>query len=249
MDRTLDETRYYREKDGNLIKLEIYYDEDPMHPRHDWDNIATTVCFHRRYVLGDVCAGYEGGTVTIPNTNVRYDNSADGAEAFVEWARKKLKAGELVIASLELHDHSGLTMRVHSWGDDAFGTGRTGWDSGIVGWCFITKDRAYEELLIKKGEDWTDEAKKRIISEVETYDNYLTGSVYRLVMSRLQSYRTVENGVEKVNFPDGAKWDEVDSCGGFFGCDHEKSGLLANVPDGAVRIDEDELPKQVREDA
>ena len=84
---------------------------------------------------------------------------------------------------------------------------------------------------------------------METYDNYLTGSVYRFVMSRLQSYRTVENGVEKVNFPDDAQWDEVESRSGFFGCDHEKSGLLDNVPDGAVRISEDELPKQGREDA
>ena len=31
----------------------IYYDEDPLNPRKEWDHAATMVCWHRRYDLGD----------------------------------------------------------------------------------------------------------------------------------------------------------------------------------------------------
>lgn len=242
----IDETRYYREKDGNILKLEIYRDGDPMNPRTEWDNISTMVCFHRRYNLGDVRTLKGGKTVVIPHTNVRYDNSTDGAEAFVEWAKKELKDGNLVIASLELYDHSGITMRVHGWGDEAFGYGRTGWDSCIVGWCFVTKDRAYAELVIKDDDDWGEKAKSYIKSEVETYDSYLTNEVYGFRLSRLESYVTVENGVEKVNFGRSPAWIEVDSCNGYYGSNHEKNGILDCVPKGSTRIREDELPEQVK---
>ena len=245
----IDETRYYREKDGNVLKLEIYRDSEPLNPRTDWDNVSTMVCFHRRYELGDVRPARNGTTVTIPHTNVRYDNSSDGAEAFAEWAEKELASGDIVIASLELYDHGGITMHVHGWGADAFGTGMTGWDSGVVGWCFITKDRAYDELAVGDGEDWSEKARMAIEGDVKTYDDYLTDNVYGFRLRRLESYLTVEHGVEKVNFGRSPSWLEVDSCSGYYGDDHEKSGILANVPDGAVRIDEDELPKQVREDA
>lgn len=245
----IDETRYYREADGNLLKLDIIRESDPLNPRTEWDNVATMVCFPRKYTLGDVKTLPEGKTDVIPHTNVRYDNSSDGAQAFVEWAKKELKAGNLVIASLELYDHSGITMKIHDWGDSAFGAGRTGWDSWIVGWCFITKDRAYEELAIKDGEDWTVKAKEHIEGEVKTYDDYLTNEVYRFTLSRFSSYRVVENGVEQIRFPSDAEWDEVDSCGGFYGSDHEKNGVLECVPSDAVRITADDLPNVAKEAA
>ena len=31
----------------------IYFDEDPLNPRKEWDQAATMVCWHRRYDLGD----------------------------------------------------------------------------------------------------------------------------------------------------------------------------------------------------
>lgn len=242
----IDETRYYREKDGNILKLDIIRDLDPMNPRMDWDNIATMVCFHGRYTLGDVRTLPYGKTDVIPHTNVRYDNSADGANAFAEWAKKELDAGNIVIASLELYDHSGITMRVHRWGHEAFGTGRTGWDSGIVGWCFVTKDRAFEELALKDGADWTAVAKECIMAEVEIYDDYLTNEVYRFDLYRLSP--RAANGTAPVDLQ-SAEWDEIDSCGGFYGSDHEKNGVLECIPEGAVQITEDDLTALMKETA
>lgn len=76
------------------------------------------------------------------------------------------------------------------------------WDSGQVGMIFVTKKAIREEYK------WNKITKARVAkirsylqAEVEEYDQYLTGDVY--------GYTTGD-----------------DSCWGFYGHDHEKSGLL-----------------------
>lgn len=244
-----DEIRYYREPDGSLLKLDIGYDENPLNPRTDWDNVGTMVCFHRRYTLGDMQTRPDGRTSVIPHTNVRYDNSADGAESFVEWAKERLARNELVIASLELYDHGGITIHVRDWGEEAFGTGRTGWDSGVIGWIFVTKETAFAEYGGLTEKDWKVKAQEYLADEVKTYDDYLTGEVYQYALYRLSAYRIIEHGVEKIQFNRGATWDLEDSCGGYFGYDHKKSGLLACLPLDAVRVYKADLPDVAKEAA
>lgn len=245
----IEETRYYREKDGNILKLDIMTDPDPMNPRRDWDNIGTMVCYHTRYDLGDCKSTREGPSTIIPHTDVRYDCSSDGAEAFVEWAQEALKQGTIVLASLELYDHSGITMRVCDWNEEAFGRGRTGWDSGIVGWIFITKEQAGKEFILKDGETWQERARKAIEGEVETYDNYLRGDVYGYNLARLSAYTVVENGVETVRFSSDAEWQDIDNCWGYYGDDHDANGLTECIPEGAEPIRECDLPEAAKEAA
>ena len=244
----IDETRYYREPDGSLLKLDIGYDANPQNPRDD-DNVGTMVCFHRRYTLGDVRTLPEGKTDVIPHTNVWYDNSADGAEAFSEWAKAELQKGTLVIASLELYDHSGITVSIHGWNEDAFGVGRTGWDSCVVGWIFVQKTRAFAEYGGLTEENWKEKAQAHLVNEVTTYAAYLCNEVYRYELYRLASYTIVENGVEKIQFASDATWDLEDSGGDCFGYDHEKNGILECVPTDAVRVNEADLPKVAKEAA
>jgi hypothetical protein len=40
-------------KTGGHYTLRIVYDNDPLNPREDYDNLAKMVCWHRRYNLGD----------------------------------------------------------------------------------------------------------------------------------------------------------------------------------------------------
>lgn len=76
------------------------------------------------------------------------------------------------------------------------------WDSGQVG--FITmSENTIKDLF---GGD-RDKALKCLESEVEVYDQYLRGDVY--------GYRLED-----------ADGNEIDACWGFYGYDHEKSGLL-----------------------
>jgi len=67
------------------------------------------------------------------------------------------------ILPLYLYDHSGITISTSPFGCN--------WDSGQVGWVFITNQTIKEEGI--------DESKveEYLKSEVETYDQYLTGEV------------------------------------------------------------------------
>ncbi len=109
----------------------------------------------------------------------------------------RLRADIAVILPLYLYDHSGITISHGSFSDK--------WDSGQVGWHYITK-KSLEE-------NWNGDveaAKKCLQAELDEYDNYLRGNVWGYV---------VEN-------EDG---DTIDSCWGFIGDNLEATGMLENV--------------------
>lgn len=136
------------------LTLEIVPDQDPSNPRHEWDNAAAFVCWHSRYNLGDK-------EKRLSENGVPAD-----LEGFKEWmATKEGKAA--VIVPLYLYDHSGITIKA--------GSGFScPWDSGRVGFAVVTQDRGRKEW----GRVWRKKARACIMAETETYDDYLTGSVY-----------------------------------------------------------------------
>jgi hypothetical protein len=105
-----------------------------------------------------------------------------------------------VILPLFLYDHSGITMNTTGF--------NCRWDSGQVGFIFISKAKALKEF---GGKIITKKLRERLETylknEVETYDQYLTGDVW---------------GVQV--FEDG---EEVDSCWGFYGYDYAESEAKA----------------------
>jgi len=109
------------------------------------------------------------------------------------------------ILPLYLYDHSGITMNTSGFNDR--------WDSGMVGYIFLTHKRFDEETSWK---DETLEAKKQhaervLKGEVETYDQYLRGDIYGFVAEKAsvcECCSTVE-------------WEETDSCWGFYGTDED----------------------------
>jgi hypothetical protein len=94
-----------------------------------------------------------------------------------------------VIKPLYLYDHSGSAIRTHSFQDH--------WDSGQVGWVYLTKAQVKEEC--GSGPDALEQTDQRIESEVEEYDLHISGQVYGYDISC-----------------DGESWD---SCWGIFGLD------------------------------
>ena len=104
---------------------------------------------------------------------------------------------------LYLYDHSGITMNTTGFSCQ--------WDSGQVGIIFITKEKAMKEF----GWDSLDEEriqriKDIMVADVDLYDTFIRGDVY---------------GYEVEN-PDGV---EIDSCWGYYGYNHEESGLIENA--------------------
>jgi hypothetical protein len=110
---------------------------------------------------------------------------------------------------LYLYDHSGITMSTGSFSCP--------WDSGQVGFIYvpIAKIKAeYGWKVLTKAR--RKKIEEYLRSEVRTYDDYLTGSVYGY---------TVEKLVGAI-----CEWEQVDSCWGFYGDDPVESGLCYTIP-------------------
>lgn len=125
-------------------------------------------------------------------------------DEFLEWV-KDIGLDKIIILPLYLYDHSGITMSTGSFSCP--------WDSGQVGWIYIEKSKVRKEYNWKKlTQARIEKIKTYLTEEVKEYDNYITGSVYGF----------------KIDGPDlkGQLDEDIDSCWGFFGYDHEASGLL-----------------------
>jgi len=182
-------------------ELEIEQDTDSENPRTSWDNVTTMVCFHKRYNLGD-------------KHNYKSDN-------FDSWDEMKeqilLDYNVLMIKPLYLFDHSGITISTKDFGDR--------WDSGMIGFIFI--DEKEWKKMMGEDMDRSEERLQRIIDgDVETYDSYLRGDVYR--------YEVYE--VEECNLGHTHK-TFVEGCGGYYDEDDCRSEgervidyLLEKVP-------------------
>jgi len=160
----------------NNKTLEIVHDEDADSPR-DWDNLTKMVCFHRRYRLGDLSDSYIE------------DDYSSWDELYEDIMRRD---NPLVIKPLYMYDHSGITISTEPFS--------CSWDSGQIGYVFITPQRAEElGVAIWDDEPWFDYIKRLegyLKNEVKMYDNYVTGDVY--------GYRVVDQ-----------EGNEEDSCWGY----------------------------------
>jgi len=178
---------------GNYL-IEVKQDMSPESPR-DFDNLGTMVCFHRRYTLGD-----------------EHDYNSDDYSGWDEQLKVISKNEDVcVILPLYLYDHSGITMNTTGFS--------CGWDSGQVGWIFVSKKKVRKEYSVKR---INKKLKERItgylINEVKTYDQYLTGEVYGYKISKITK---CDLGHEHT--------EELDSCCGFYGeeeCLKEAEGIV-----------------------
>jgi hypothetical protein len=156
-------------------KVEVMIDEDPSDPRGD-DNLGTMVCFHNGYNLGD---------------KHEYDHECfRGWDEMKEDMIRKENAG--VILPLYLYDHSGITMNTTGF--------HCPWDSGQVGFIFISKEKMRYEYSKKRiSKQLIERVRGYLVSEVEHYNNYLMGSAYGFCITNTETD------------------EEVDSCWGFIG--------------------------------
>ena len=180
---------------GNL-RISIYADEDAGDPRKEWDNAAVLVCWHRRYTLGD----------RQPTDQEKAAIRRGGFDLLSRYLRRTI--GAVAVLPLGLLDHSGITMYV---GGGPHWTDTAGWDSGTVGFAYITKTVVEKEGI--------PEPEACIRGEVAEYDQYLMGDVWGYVIE----------DKDRDN-------DHLDSCWGFYGFDECKreaegiaEGLLAAV--------------------
>lgn len=194
--------------DTEFGKMGIFVqnDDNPEDPR-GWDNLGTMYCSHRRYTLGDqqfndgneIAEILSGFSLDDP----QFENMPDNE---VMAKLHKMINENMIYLPLFLYDHSGITMS----------TGRFScpWDSGQVGYIAVEIEKVKQEYgwkkmspkRVKKIEDY-------LRAEVKTYDDYLTGSVYGYATAYVD-----ENGKMLDDY--------FDSCWGYYGYNHEESGLM-----------------------
>lgn len=169
--------------------VSIVYDTDPAESPREWENVGKMVCWHRRYNLGDEQPSCQPSEFFA---RLMQDREYEKHRKFMPDELPDTHVARYIdkhfyVLPLNLYDHSGISIS----------TGRFScpWDSGQVGWIYMSKERAEQEGIADPLE--------YLRGEVSTYDEYLTGQVYGFVIT-------------------DADGDTVDSCWGFYGLDYCK---------------------------
>lgn len=161
----------------------IHQDENPEDPRN-WDTLGTMACWHSRYNLGD----------EQPKCDVD------------EWL-EDIEDRIAVLLPLYLYDHGSISI---STGNSRWPF-NCPWDSGQVGWVYVTKEQLREEYGVERISKKTlEKATGVLVCEVGIYSQYLSGEVFGY----------------GVRDKDG-EW--LDGCSGFYGHDFEENGLMAEA--------------------
>jgi hypothetical protein len=169
-------------------RVKIIRDDNAENPREWCDHIGTMYCEHRRYTLGDKNA-----------RDIRVENEKTGEMEYPEG---------YITLPLYLYDHSGLTMNTGGFS--------CRWDSGQVGYIYISEEQAKKEW---PGNDWKERALSCMRAEVSEYDNYLTGKIYGF---QYEEVAITDDGEEQVL--------SEDSCWGFNGYKPEDNGISDHIP-------------------
>jgi len=195
----------------NGYTWEISSDPYVENPRLDMDHDNTMVCFNRKYDLGDKQLtdprdlGKEHAFATficeVEGLEYEYSDwglSEEQVERIGKWIEKNL-----LVLDLYLYDHSGITMSTTPFSSR--------WDSGQVGYIYMTREQARKvtgmKRLTAKGEA---KALDYMRADVETYDQWLRGDVYGYT----------------VTDPNG---EEVDSCWGYYGTEAAIAGARESI--------------------
>jgi len=166
---------------GHTIK--ICHDPDAESPR-EWSNLGTLICWHRRYRLGDSHPfdGPEAFLRALAGVSDQNDLSMDQL--------RDRAARKAILLPVFLYDHSGLAMNTVGF--------HCPWDSGQVGYVYVTLKAVREEFGVRRVTRALREKAEDILrAEIVSYDAYLGGRVYGYVIEH--------NG------------EEIDACWGFFG--------------------------------
>lgn len=175
----------------NGYTIEIIPSEDAQSPRSEdyGEKVDTMVCFHNKYFLGDKEHGYK-------------------KEDFNTWDELGIQIikdhNPIVIKPLYLYDHSGITISTNDFHDR--------WDSGQVGFIFISRQKALKNWQMGKYTNTRyliPKVEKYLKASIEEYDLYIRGDCY--------GYSIKKDG------------EEIDSRWGYFGFEYCKEKAMSIV--------------------
>lgn len=222
------ERMYYNFYDGDKVSLDIkgvkyelsfYNDNDSEDPRQ-WDPLATMLCWHRAYKLGDrnnygdihdvlydLCEQHNLDT-SICDYKADENTPKQRDRRIMEDLKE-----HVCIKFVYLYDHSGITISLDDFRDP--------WDSGIVGIIYMDKETTLENFPNADEDTWYVIAEEHLRDEIREYDQWLTGDVYGYILEK----------VVKCPCCDQEDRETIDSMGGFYGNDILSNGMLEYLPE------------------
>lgn len=172
-------------------EIEISQDEYPESPR-EWDNLGKIVGYCKSYILFDIENKFsgEGGNhykdfllyiqneYNILQDKEGYKKDSDNLTKadFIrldKWIEKNI-----VLLPVYAYIHSGVSLKVGSF-QGLLPQGHAEFDSGQIGYIYVTKDKILKDFNVKKiTKKIREEAVNCLISEIETFNQYLEGDIY-----------------------------------------------------------------------
>lgn len=207
--------------DINGYNVEIWRDDIPINPCEEFDELGALICWHNRYSLGNYKKNtFPDNRVFMHEISELYTDIDTDYLTESQFTKCVDKAYAInVILPLYLYDHGGLTMNTSGY--------TCTWDSGQVGYIYVSLDDLKKEYGIKRiGKKFREKIESYLISQVEAYDNFLCGDIYGYTITT----------------PDG---DDLDSCGGFFGDNFDKNGLSEYVLNSIERTNKARIKERI----
>ena len=129
-----------------------------MNPR-EFDNLGSMVLYHRRYNIGDKWEYLPG----------HYKPSHQEFSGWDEMLSYFEKVHDLAVCfPVYMYDHGDVALDVEPF--------YSPWDSGQVGFIFVSKAKLRKEYNVKRlTQSIIEKAKSALIAEVADYNDYLSG--------------------------------------------------------------------------
>jgi hypothetical protein len=202
------------ERDG--VRVEVDQDDTDGSCSRDFYSLGHMICWHNRYALGDKhdYKNFEDFVYQLAQELDIDVYTKDGFDRETEDLWEEVKK-QIIVLPLYLYDHSGLSMSYGSFNDP--------WDSGQVGYIYVTYNEIKKEYKVDKV---TPEIVQEVLSvledEVEMYDLELKGDVYYYKITKYHKCPCCGQEVE----------EDYDCCGGFYGWEALVDGVKDAVPEG-----------------
>ena len=140
------------------LTVKITVDDFPIHPRENSEHLGQIYALHKRYDFSEI----------------RLDNSqCNSWQDECNLIHKEFDIA--LILPLYLYDHGGLTISLTPFS--------CRWDSGQLGYMFVTKKRLREFFGCKRiSRNYLEKARECLSLEVAEYNLYLWNEVYNVAV-------------------------------------------------------------------
>ena len=213
----------FKMKDQECVEYTLTIEQDncPESPR-TWSNLCTMVCWHRRYDLGDKHPfdDVDEFLQRLCYEILHKENEETYELSWIDLFKMLDESNLILIKPINMYDHGGITVStssVYPYNDR--------WDSGTIGFIYVTKKKIFEECMDITEENWKERADQYLEGEMETYDQYLRGDVYGYWLTKKvkQQDKCPHCGEIIREYEEEV---EDDSCWGFYGNCIEDNGIV-----------------------